>query len=172
MRWCMCGVVRLWLGWSCEGEWVACVGGWVLMGAREGWVCVCERERVGGVCVSVLMGLCAYGWVGVVSGLRAWVGAGGCEIGLGVCVVRERVGGVCVGVCVGLCAYGWVGVVRVSGFRAWVGTGGCESGLGVCVREIVVYVWGCAPIVGLDCEWVACVGVFWWVRDRVVCVCV
>ena len=41
MGWCMCGVVCLWLGWSCEGEWVACVGGcwWV----REKVGCVCER---------------------------------------------------------------------------------------------------------------------------------
>ena len=80
------------------------------------------------------MGLCACGWVGVVrvSGLRAWVGSGGCERGLGACV-RERVGGVSVGVCVGLCAYGWVGVV--SGLRAWVGAGGCERGSGMCVSE-------------------------------------
>ena len=28
MGWCMCGVVCLWLGWSCEGEWFACVGGY------------------------------------------------------------------------------------------------------------------------------------------------
>ena len=81
MRGCIYGVVRLWLGWSCEGEWVACVGGFWRVRKRVG--CVCVRERVGGVSVGVCVGLCAYGWVGVVSGLRAWVGAGGCERGVG-----------------------------------------------------------------------------------------
>ena len=43
------------------------------------------KERVGEVCVGVCVGLCAYGWVGIVrvSGSRAWVSADGCEGGLG-----------------------------------------------------------------------------------------
>ena len=45
MRGCMCGVVRLWLGWSCEGEWVACVDGFCWVRNRVVCVCVCEREN-------------------------------------------------------------------------------------------------------------------------------